>query len=370
MSAPEKIKPNQIRPNLIRVVQWATGTTGRLALRAVIEDPDLEIVGVRVYDPEKVGQDAGTLAGTEPTGVSATDDRDAILALDPDVVLYMGSVEKYRDQCVADVIDLLASGIDVVATGSSFVDIRAFDADTGRAIDAACLEGSSTFLGLGLFPGFWGEAIAPLLSRLAFRCDRIVVREAMSYAGYPSTEMMFDVMGYGQPPESDDAVLGDITRAGYAFVSTAAIIAKALGLEIRTIEPFREVAVTDTELHVAAGVVPPPHRRCDEAGAPGRLRCGRDPRRARHLDGARREARVVGARGLRDRVRRRTDVAVQSRPGHPGREPHRDGMPGDGDARGARHPGRARGAVRHHRPGRHRWFRRRFRRQLRRKRLT
>lgn len=50
------------RPHPVRVVQWATGTTGRLALRAVIEDPELELVGVRVYDPEKVGKDAGALA--------------------------------------------------------------------------------------------------------------------------------------------------------------------------------------------------------------------------------------------------------------------------------------------------------------------
>ena len=42
-----------------RVVQWATGTTGRLALRAIIDAPDLELVGVRVYDPTKVGMDAG-----------------------------------------------------------------------------------------------------------------------------------------------------------------------------------------------------------------------------------------------------------------------------------------------------------------------
>jgi hypothetical protein len=249
-----------------RVVQWATGTTGRLALRAVIEDPELELVGVRVYDPEKVGRDAGDLADAATTGVRATDDVDALVALEPDVVLYMGSVEKHRDECFDDVIRLLGRGIDVVATGSSFIDVRAFDPDRAGEIEAACAAGSTTFLGLGLFPGFWGEAIAPLLSRLAFRCDRIVVREAMSYAGYPSTEMMFDVMGYGQPPDAGDAVPGDITRAGYAFLSTAMIMAKALGLEVRAVEAFREVAVTDTELRVAAGIVP--------AGTVGAMKLG------------------------------------------------------------------------------------------------
>ncbi|MBW0018080.1 MAG: hypothetical protein JO236_11130 [Mycobacterium sp.] len=39
---------------MARVAQWATGTTGRLALRAIIDTPALELVGVRVYDPDKV----------------------------------------------------------------------------------------------------------------------------------------------------------------------------------------------------------------------------------------------------------------------------------------------------------------------------
>ena len=106
---------------------------------------------------------------------------------------------------------------------------------------------------MGLFPGFWGEVLAPVLSRLSLGCARIVVRESLSYAGYPSREMMVDVMGYGRPADSDDTPPGDIGRAGYAFVGTAAIIAKALGLEVKSVEPFREVALTAIDLHVAAG---------------------------------------------------------------------------------------------------------------------
>lgn len=249
-----------------RVVQWATGTTGRLALRALIDAPDLELVGVRVYDAEKVGRDAGELASSGATGVVATDDTDAVLALGADVVLFMGSVEKYPDGCFADVATLLASGADVIATGSSFVDARAFAPGRAAAIEAACAKGSSTFLGLGLYPGFWGEVIAPLLSRLSSRCEQITVRESLSYAGYPSREMMFDVMGYGQPPAAADAEPGDMDRAGYAFVSTATVVAKALGLEVRSAEPFREVAFTDTDLDVAAGIVP--------AGTVGAMKLG------------------------------------------------------------------------------------------------
>ena len=56
----------------------------------MIERPDLELAGVRVYDPAKVGKDAGELIGESPTGIHCTDDADALLALGADCVNYNG----------------------------------------------------------------------------------------------------------------------------------------------------------------------------------------------------------------------------------------------------------------------------------------
>jgi hypothetical protein len=249
-----------------RVLQWATGTTGRLALGAVIDASHLELVGVRVYDPKKVGKDAGALAGRPPTGIRATDRREELLALDADVVLYMGRVENDPEGCFADVVDLLAAGRDVIATGSSFIDPRSFDPARAREMQKACVAGSSSFLGVGLFPGFWGEAIAPVLARLSFRCKRITVRESLSYAGYASKELMFDMMGYGRPPDAAAVLLADPARAAGAFSGTAALLAKALGLELRSLEGFRETALTARELRVAAGTIP--------AGTVGAMKLG------------------------------------------------------------------------------------------------
>ncbi len=53
-----------------RVVVWGTGNVGRPALRAIAAHRDLELVGVIVSNPEKVGRDAGELAGIEPLGVT------------------------------------------------------------------------------------------------------------------------------------------------------------------------------------------------------------------------------------------------------------------------------------------------------------
>lgn len=239
-----------------RVVQWATGTTGRQALRAVIDSPDLDLVGVRVYDSAKVGSDAGDIAGTGPTGVTAIDTIDDVLRLTPDVVLYMANAERHTDACFRDVAELLAAGIDVVATGSPFIDVRANRPDRAETLHRACQEGGGSFLGLGLFPGFWGETIVPLLTRLSFRRGQITIRESLSYAGYPSAAMIFDVMGFGRPVDSGAVLARNPGHAAKAFRPTATLIAKALGLKVESTDVFRETALTQDQLTVAVGEIP------------------------------------------------------------------------------------------------------------------
>ena len=63
----------------LKVVVWGTGNVGRPAISAVLSHSDLELVGCVVANPDKVGMDAGELAGVAPIGVIATDDGQALL---------------------------------------------------------------------------------------------------------------------------------------------------------------------------------------------------------------------------------------------------------------------------------------------------
>ena len=56
----------------LRIVQWTSGGVAREAIRAIVEDPRLELVGLYAYSEEKCGADAGELAGIETRGVTAT----------------------------------------------------------------------------------------------------------------------------------------------------------------------------------------------------------------------------------------------------------------------------------------------------------
>jgi hypothetical protein len=65
----------------IRVAHVGTGNVGRLALTELVTNPQFELTGLCVSSPEKVGKDAGELAGVDvSTGIAAVNDLDAVLA--------------------------------------------------------------------------------------------------------------------------------------------------------------------------------------------------------------------------------------------------------------------------------------------------
>ncbi|HVN51849.1 MAG TPA: hypothetical protein VMT43_10475, partial [Acidimicrobiales bacterium] len=131
-----------------RVVQWATGNIGRRSLQAVIGHPQLELVGVHVHSPGKVGLDAGGLCGLDPTGVLATGSIDDVLALAPDCVLYM------PQGCdVREVARLLAAGANVVTTRGEFHHPGSMPAGVRDEIEAACADGGSSIHSTGSSPG-------------------------------------------------------------------------------------------------------------------------------------------------------------------------------------------------------------------------
>ena len=102
----------------IRVIQWATGPVGRIQLAEVIDNPEFDLAGVFVYSPDKAGVDAGAIAGRRDTGIVATDDKAAILALDADVVLHSASKAYGFDTNTDDIVALLESGKSVITVTS------------------------------------------------------------------------------------------------------------------------------------------------------------------------------------------------------------------------------------------------------------
>jgi hypothetical protein len=190
----------------IRVIPWGTGAVGAEMVTTIIDHrPDLAIVGARVYSDAKNGADIGSLVGRDPIGVTASNDPDAILALDADCVLYTP-----RNTSIDDVCALLASGKNVVTTAFLFHPRRMAADDRGRLLQA-CRAGDSTVHGSGLNPGNLSGVLPLALSGMSRTIDTITLQERADWSVYDSTSITFDNMAFGQPVES-------IGRTGTEFL--------------------------------------------------------------------------------------------------------------------------------------------------------
>jgi hypothetical protein len=182
-----------------RVVQWATGAKGMVSLREVIKNPDLELVGLRVYTPDKVGRDAGDIAGVAPIGVIATDRIEDILALDADVVLYMAQVQYPMDAHDENICRLLESGKNVVAM-TGYYWPATHGEDYVQKLATAAHKGGATLFGTGFSPGLFTERLAVQMTEGCTRVDSIHYLEVCDCSRNKET-IIVDVMGCGKAPE-------------------------------------------------------------------------------------------------------------------------------------------------------------------------
>src|ERR1700742_5044039 len=131
----------------VRVFQVGSGNVGSEMIRRIATQPDLELVGVHCYSPEKVGRDTGEFAGLAANGVKFTGTVEEILAAKPDVLTFHGV---FPDEDLY--VKVLEAGTDVVTTADG---TPGWHRDTthphpsakpvSQLLAEACEKGGSTF---------------------------------------------------------------------------------------------------------------------------------------------------------------------------------------------------------------------------------
>jgi hypothetical protein len=249
----------------VRVVVWSTGGVGANAIDAIRCRPDMKLVGVWVHSPDKVGKDAGELAGGEPIGVTATNDADALIGLTPDCVVYAASGPERDAAAVRDYLRLLAAGINVVSTSStSLVYPPAYFApDWYNQLDAAAKAGDASFYASGIFPGFASDQLALLMSTQSKNIRSITASEVALNDHYPVADVMMDGMGFGRPLDFEPMLK---TPGFIEMVWKAPIylMAKGLGVEVEEVRGSLDRQLSASEIEVAFGTI--------EAGTCGAVR--------------------------------------------------------------------------------------------------
>ena len=225
-----------------RVVQWSTGNIGKRALGALLDRDDFDVVGVHAFGSDKVGRDAGELAGQASTGVVATNDADALIELRPDCVCYMPRAIDYDL-----VIRLLRYGINVVTTGD-FLTGTHHPAEL-PALEAAAREGDATFLGTGFEPGFI-NVVAGFLTGACRKVHSVKLVETLDCTTYPVQDV-WKVLGFGKPPRERVTHLDpQAQRYGLGYFETLDMIATMLGIQLDSKDAFVEPAVLTRDLNL------------------------------------------------------------------------------------------------------------------------
>ncbi|HTR71206.1 MAG TPA: diacylglycerol kinase [Mycobacteriales bacterium] len=240
-----------------RVVQWSTGHVGKHAIAGIDARPDLELVGVWVSNPDKVGKDAGELAGLGRTlGVAATNDAAALLALKPDCIVHTAWADDRLFEALGDLAAFLRAGINVVSTSPVFLQYPHGDAAVMAAdVLAAAEEGGASIFVNGVDPGFGNDALPLVMTGICERIEQVRCMELLNYATYDQAEVLKDLMGFGTPMDTLPFILnpGVLTLAWGSVVYQ---LAKGLDVELDGTEESFERYPAPEDFDIPTGTIP------------------------------------------------------------------------------------------------------------------
>ena len=231
-----------------RVIQWATGVVGSAALASIMRHPKLELVGVKVYNEDKKGRDAGDLIGAKTTGVIATQDVDTIMALDADCVIYCP-----LPWDTAEICRLLESGKHVITPCPYWFPFIQ-NSEAAASIAASCKKGNVNFHASGCNPGGIAERFPLTFSGWCNRIDRITMTECGDCRTYSSRGVMRNLMNLGATPEQ--ALRNPIKQAlSRSWNEPIDMIAEGLGTRVISYEAEHDFILANQDIETAVGII-------------------------------------------------------------------------------------------------------------------
>ena len=228
-----------------RVIQWATGMVGKVALQAFHRESGYRTCRrVRHQSRESRQGRRRPRRAFPPTGVIATNDVEKLIALMPTACSSRRSVQDLDLYC-----RLLRSGKNVVSPAGPFIPTDRYRAQFDK-IEAACRDGGTSYHGCGIHPGFSGDILPLTLTRLMNRIDRIEVTEIIDKLRNPM--IYTEVMGFGRDPDELLAKPSRSAEAPYSFEGSMAMVVEGLGKKIEKLTTRLEVAKATKDIPYTA----------------------------------------------------------------------------------------------------------------------
>lgn len=238
-----------------RIIHCGTGNMGRVALRAVLDHPDMELAGLYVSSLDKVGRDAGELLGRRATGILATNEWTELLDLDADCLHYFGNSIGREEDAINDLVPFLERGTNAVTySGFALAHPATAPPHLRSLIEDACRSGGSSCYFTGIDPGWATTDLAIASLAAANRVDCIRVCELGSFGEYTAEFAMREYFGFGKKP-GDQPLLVTGGFIEQMWSPTLHQLADVLGLEIEALEVVYETDSLDHDVETGFGIV-------------------------------------------------------------------------------------------------------------------
>lgn len=231
-----------------RCIVWGPGTVGSAALREIIRKPELELVGVLAYNPEKNGKDAGEYLGMAPVGVKITTDQEKIIRTDADVVVFTPNMSTKVDldsEATNIVCRILESGKNVVTSIGWWYPPFTSQALADK-LENACKKGGTCMHASGVNPGWLYERIIATLTGASTSIKYIKVQECSDTSQTQSADMCYG-LGYGQNL-SEKPWVENVGDRGYS--ETLALTCHILGEKLERIESEKKYFVAREDIQM------------------------------------------------------------------------------------------------------------------------
>jgi 4-hydroxy-tetrahydrodipicolinate reductase len=187
--------------------------------------------------------------------VLATNDVDALLALDADCVSYTATADLRPRDAINDMARILRSGKNIVSSSVVAAIYPAhLDPSMRTPLDDACAEAGVSCFTSGIDPGWANDALPLLLTGTCEDVEQLRVMEIVNYKDYEQPTVLFETMGFGKALDAKPLLLIPGVLS-FAWGGVVKVLADGLGVEIEELREVHERRPAPEKIDLGFGVI-------------------------------------------------------------------------------------------------------------------
>lgn len=241
----------------LRVVQYGMGPIGCGTAKAVLEHPGMELVGAVDINPEKIGQDVGSVFGLPNRGIIIRPTLEqAMEGIEADVALHCTGSN--LPSVSGQILELLNAKLHVISTCEELSWPWHRYPELAEKIDQAARRTGKIVTGTGVNPGFAMDLLPAILNNASLDVTTVRVHRVLD-AGKRRGPLQQKV-GAGMKKDSFMELAREAKNGHAGFIESVAMLGAGLGWKLDEITQEILPMLADKELktdvvHIKPGQV-------------------------------------------------------------------------------------------------------------------